>query len=911
MNSKRRDNIFKKIENQKVNTALVINTVNNFSKTLSKNQNMKTNDIIVSNNKLFKRGVPIQSLQSSIKKKLKNKNNFNKSNNYNNNINRVSLINLNSNSSVLPYSGAVDNYISSNNSKFQNMNFLGSVLSNINDDNKSCKIKNKIIQKPYKLNQQHQHQQEFNKFQSTSSNNNYRNRNIRSSNADNCHLNIYCNSNNLSSNEYYDSIKNSFIDRQSDTIENLPTDLGIKTNIRTTNKRNTISKFKDKNDILILNSSSSKGLKALLKKSSNNVINNKGDDKIDCNEDKKEEIVYNKIDREFGGSDFFIRKVSSKISFPRNSFSSKIRRINSNYNLSNTYFKENKGYDVRNITNSAMLKSSFKNRTNTYHDTIKTFNNKKIKLYVNDEDINKQTNDYNNSNNENANITKERLNYRDFNNVFNVKRTKSDLNEYKRSITKILSISNKKGELRKFIEDNNKDTNKPINLATMYNKLKPLSREEMLSISQRRNSSVIFDTKNLRLRKKMSGNIFTNALKKLSNKTFFITKKNNTRDLNISRSKSGNITRIHDDTKNGNSFRIGNNNYSSNYTKLHPLYKYNLFGSSKNVNKSSSKLNQTINSTNTKYSKYTEKSVIKRNRNTTNSNYLTDKQNSFSNITNITNITKTNNSNNNKIENAKLKINNKNHKAVYRNLYSNSVNYNTNKKSSDSFIEMDINKFLKINDNKKSDIDKLFDPPELSNMTLFQTSLENRFKSNILLNKYTWERKRHIVEGKNKYTSKAIKQSIKKQKLEKEIFNSIEKDQREFVVNNSIKANIKRPRSQERTSILADNEEYEIKNTKLRREFLMDFFIANALSKKNLSLEQKKILDNIKEKFNLNNGKYLSLNNYYLDKFTVNEFFAPMQDIEKKLKANRDMMIDLKVIQSKTDKAQNQLKKST
>lgn len=238
------------------------------------------------------------------------------------------------------------------------------------------------------------------------------------------------------------------------------------------------------------------------------------------------------------------------------------------------------------------------------------------------------------------------------------------------------------------------------------------------------------------------------------------------------------------------------------------------------------------------------------------------------------------------------------------NIDSNSnLQYTTEDKYScnSSNINNNHNILAKLNRNKikeKTEIDRKFDPPSLNNMTLFNTSLIDRFKKNIILNKYTWNRKRNLINGKPK-TFKETRDALK---FQKDIFNEMEKKYYKSDFKITTKDVLEEKLKSQNMSILNQRIEHEKLHEDLRKEFLTDLFISNKLSTKSISLNEKILIDEIKNKFK---DKYKSLNYYYLEKMNTNEFDPMIKNIEKSIKENREMIKNLSLIQRRNEKSYN------
>ncbi len=83
---------------------------------------------------------------------------------------------------------------------------------------------------------------------------------------------------------------------------------------------------------------------------------------------------------------------------------------------------------------------------------------------------------------------------------------------------------------------------------------------------------------------------------------------------------------------------------------------------------------------------------------------------------------------------------------------------------------------------------------------------------------------------------------------------------------------------------------YDNENRILRKEFLSDYYMANLLSQKNLSLDQKKIMEGIIVKFNANEGKFNNLNKYYLNTVKKDDYNSIKQVYVKQIHSNRELM---------------------
>lgn len=233
------------------------------------------------------------------------------------------------------------------------------------------------------------------------------------------------------------------------------------------------------------------------------------------------------------------------------------------------------------------------------------------------------------------------------------------------------------------------------------------------------------------------------------------------------------------------------------------------------------------------------------------------------------------------------------------------------KPSKDYIFEIDIEKLVLNREKLQPEFSRKFNAPELNNMVLFDKKLKDRFKASILLNRYTWNRKKYIVEGKSN-SLKAMKKENQKFKQNKEITSLLESDQTVLSNEKALKINrLNRTNRSQSVVVSASNKEQVLlqeskkeENSKqvLRKEFFLDYFIANVLSKKNLTLDQKRLLDGIKEKFEILNGKYKPLNHYYLNNFSINEFNPQKLEIERNLMSNRDTVKSLYVLQMTQDK---------
>lgn len=247
-------------------------------------------------------------------------------------------------------------------------------------------------------------------------------------------------------------------------------------------------------------------------------------------------------------------------------------------------------------------------------------------------------------------------------------------------------------------------------------------------------------------------------------------------------------------------------------------------------------------------------------------------------------------------------------------------------KSQDYTNTVDFNKIINERTKNPNYINDQIDPPDLSNVTLFNKPIEERFKHNILLNKYSWNRKKAIVDKDNSSTVKSIRQDIQKKLKVKRLIESTEKitsevenmsnpafNRRSTLLKeeeDSMALDFKKAIIKKKKSIILHNYQTDKENEELRKEFLDDYYIANILSKKNLTVPQKAIIDNIFKKFDSRVGKYKKLNQYYLSKVKCSDL-EPLKDevsrsLQKQRKIFRELISDkpvrrLSIINSKAD----------
>lgn len=231
------------------------------------------------------------------------------------------------------------------------------------------------------------------------------------------------------------------------------------------------------------------------------------------------------------------------------------------------------------------------------------------------------------------------------------------------------------------------------------------------------------------------------------------------------------------------------------------------------------------------------------------------------------------------------------------------------RQSPDYTNTFDISKIMSERIKHPSCVNEQFDPPDISNVTLFNKPIEERFKHNILLNKYSWNRKKALVDRDNSNTVKSVRQDIQKKLKVKKLIESSEKVIKEFAnmsnpsynrkstllkaVEDSTALDFKKAELKKKKSIILQNYQTDKENENLRKEFLDDFYIANVLSKKNLTVPQKAIIDGIIKKFDGRNGKYKNLNKYYLNKVKSSDLDPLKEDISRSLQKQRKVYKEL------------------